>query len=293
MPIYNTTSSVFGASVIGLTPVTISNTPNINISSVGTLSGNLPIFGSVQGSFSVIGTVPVTQSGTQISSLVSTIPSSVIVGASIFGMLPAGSQVIGSVATLQGTNPWVVNFQNPSILSVPVGSIITVFGQSPSIVGTYAEDVAHTTADKGVFMLGVRNDAVSSITSAERDYSPIAVDETGRNIIVPFAGNYACIISYTGSVVSASVTLIKSSVIGSRSYVTDFWVTNTGSVAQLITFQGGDTSVLGYTIAPAGGGSNSPGIAIPLRTTLSQDLAFKTTGTSSVIYMTVKGYQAP
>ena len=211
MPIYNTTSSVFGASVIGLTPVTISNTPNINISSVGTLSGNLPIFGSVQGSFSVIGTVPVTQSGTQISSLVSTIPSSVIVGASIFGMLPAGSQVIGSVATLQGTNPWVVNFQNPSILSVPVGSIITVFGQSPSIVGTYAEDVAHTTADKGVFMLGVRNDAVSSITSAERDYSPIAVDETGRNIIVPFAGNYACIISYTGSVVSASVTLIKSS----------------------------------------------------------------------------------
>lgn len=223
---------------------------------------------------------------------------------------------VGSITALQGTNPWIVNMPSPSVLVIQPGgsvmnvnvsgsvaavinnsSVLALQGTLPwviqSIVGTYSEDAAHATTDKGIFTLMVRNDTLSSITSSDVDYSPHVVDAVGRTIIKPFAGENATIISYTGSVVSASVTLIQPSVIGSRSYITDFWVTNTGSVAQLVTFQGGDTSVVGYTIAPAGGGSNSPGIAIPLKTTLSQDLAFKTTGTSSVIYMTIKGYQAP
>lgn len=311
-------SLLVGASIIGVTPV----------------SGNIFIAGSVAtvGSITALqGTSPwlITGSvatlepgGIRITSLVSIIPSSVMVSASIFGTVPV----------TQVTSPWVINVPTPSYLSIQPGgsiinanlsgsvatavinftasvaaninvisaSIVTNQGTNPwvigSIVGTYAEDAPHTTADKGVFIMGVRNDATSSITSTERDYSPMAVDEIGRTIITPFAGNYACIISYTGSTVSGSVTLIQASVIGSRSYLTDFWVANTGSVANLITFQGGDTSVLAYTIAPGGGGSNAIGIAIPPRTTLSQDLAWKATvnGTiSSVIYMTVKGYQAP
>lgn len=90
------------------------------------------------------GSITALQGGTQITSLVSTVPSSVIVGASVFGTVPvtqvtspwvtvptsgsviatqAGTwstsvmtnvitsiatagQVMGSVATLQGTNPW-------------------------------------------------------------------------------------------------------------------------------------------------------------------------------------------
>ena len=110
---------------------------------------------------------------------------------------------------------------------------------------------------------------------------------------MPFAGQQACIISYNGSIVSGSVQLIKASVIGSRSYITDFWLTNTGSTATLVTLQGGDTSILGQFIVPAGGGSNSPGIALPLRTTLSQDLAFKVAPSQSILYAVVKGYQAP
>jgi len=311
--ISSTPSSLLsGASIFGQLPA-----GTAPIGSVATLQGTNPwiITGSVQGAFSpsgnqsVSGTVDSAQIGTRITSVVSSTPSSMLVGTSIFGQLPAGTAPLGSVATLQGTNPWITTFSNSSVLAVPVGSVIVLnqgssilavpvgstitIQQAPSIVGTYAEDAAHATADKGMFILGVRNDAVSSITSAERDYSPVAVDDVGRNIVVPFAGQQACIISYVGSVVSASVTLIKASVIGSRSYITDFLVANTGATDQLITFQGGDTSVIGYTIAPAGGGSNAPGIAIPLRTTLSQDLAFKATGTSSVVYMTVKGYQAP
>lgn len=210
-------------------------------------------------------------------------------------MLLNGANVIGSVTALQGTTPWLIS----SVYGNISGSVVSSQGTNPwvigSIVGTYAEDAGHTDADKGVFALGVRNDAVSSMTSAERDYGAHAIDAAGRTITVPFAGQQACIISYTGSVVSGSVTLIQASVIGSRNYITDYWVANTGSVANLITFQGGDTSVVGYTIAPATGGSNAVGIAVPLRTTLSQDLAFKASGTtiSSIIYLTVKGYQAP
>ena len=302
-------SNLGGSSIFGQLPA-----GTALLGSVATLQGTNPwiVTGSVQGfptTQNVSGSVVSYPLGTIVTSLVSIVPSSVIVGTSIFGQLPAGTAVLGSVATLQGTNPWIETFSNSSIIAIATGSVVTinqsssilavpvgstiVFWQAPSIVGTYAEDAAHITADKGVFVLGVRNDAVSSITSAERDYSPVAVDETGRNIIVPFAGNYACIISYTGSLVSGSVTLIRASVIGSRSYMTDFWVTNTGSVAQLVTFTGGDTSVVGYTTAPASGGSNSPGIAIPLRTTTSQDLRWQITGTSSVVYLAVKGYQAP
>lgn len=109
-------SVIVGASIFGLAPVNITN-------------ANVPIAGSVAAF----------QAGTQITSLVSTVPSSVIVGISVFGQLPAGTAPLGSVATLQGTNPWVVNFQNSSIitinasssiLAVPVGSTITVFQDS-------------------------------------------------------------------------------------------------------------------------------------------------------------------
>ena len=343
-------SVLVGASIIGLTPVAVTNTPSISgdvriIGSVVTTGGTagtqylegavqssvtgnaimfresestsvigtvspttpLPIVGSVSGSVGIVGnpsisgTVNTLPLGTIVTSLVSTIPSSVIVGTSIFGQLPAGTAPLGSVAVLQGTNPWIQTFSNSSILAVPIGSVITVLQsssiitlqQAQSIVGTYSEDTGHTTADKGIFILGVRNDAIASFVSANLEYTPKAVDSAGRTLIKPFSPEDGTIISYTGSVVSGSVTQIAASAIGMRNYITDFWVANTGSVSTLITFQDGSTSILGRTIAPAGGGSNSPGIAIPFKTAPSQDLAFLAGTSTSVLYMTVKGYQAP
>lgn len=99
---------------------------------------------------------------------------------------------------------------------------------------------------------------------------------------------------YTGSVVSTSVTLIAASVASKSGYITDFWIANTNtasSVATLITFQDGSTSIMGRTIAPAGGGSNAPGIVTPLKGAASQDLAFAVSPAASVIYVTINGYQ--
>ena len=165
--------------------------------------------------------------------------------------------------------------------------------QAPSIVGTYAEDAAHTTADRGLFTLGIRNDAVASFVSANLDYAPIGVDSAGRTIIKPFAADDTATFNYRGSVVSGSVTLIRASTIGSRTYMTDFWLVNSGSVSTLITWQDGSTSILGYAVAPAGTGANSPGINVPIKTNPSQDLAFSQSPSASILYVTVSGYQSP
>lgn len=325
-------SGTVGASIIGLTPVSISNV-NLNVG----------------------GSVVTFQAGTQITSLVSTIPSSVIVGASIFGALPpvtiaggiqsvalagantvsvvgqvgaslvgtapvtqAGTwstsvmtnvitsiatagQVMGSVATLQGTNPWIVNFQNSSIIAINAGSVITInpgsiitVFQAPSIVGTYAEDSAHTTADKGFFVMGVRNDTVASFAGSNGEYNPFAHDSAGRVLSKPFAPEQAMVEGYN-SVVSTSVTtLVAAAGAGLRNYITDIIVANTGATTTLLTFRsGGGASVLGYTIAPAGGGSNVIGMNFPLRTLANQTFDFQPTSASSIIYVTVKGFKAP
>lgn len=231
-------------------------------------------------------------------------------------MLLNGANVIGSVTALQGTNPWNIS----SIYGNISGSVVSTQGTSPwvisSIYGNISGSVVSTQGTTpwtissvygnisgsvvsfqgGAWVNSVlsevtRNDTLASTLGADLTPRPQMGDAIGRTVIKPFVSEDSTIISYTGSVVSASVTLIQASALGKKSYITDFWAANTGSVAQLLTFQDGSTSILGYTILPAGGGSNSQGINVPLKTANAQDLAYKVTGTSSVIYLTVKGWQ--
>lgn len=249
----------------------------------------------------------------------------------------------GSIATLQGTNPWLVSFGNSSIFTnqtgsiiaviqgssiiainagsvftTSLGSIITVFQnssliainagsvftvslgsiitiqQANSIVGTYAEDAAHTSADKGIFVFGVRNDAVASFTSANLEYTPLGVDSAGRNITKPFSAEESRVEGYH-SVVSTSVTtLVAAAGAGLRNYITDIILVNTGATTTLVTFKsGGGSSILGYGIAPSGGGSNMIGLATPMRTEANTTFDFQPATATSVLYATVKGYKAP
>lgn len=254
--------------------------------------GNFPTNQNVSGSVVAFqgagwsGSVATFQTGTWRTSVISSTPTSMLVGASIFGQLPGGTAVLGSVATLQGTNPWTVTTNGTSVM--------TVWGKSPSIVGTYAEDAAHTTADKGLFVLGVRNDTVASFTSANGEYNPFAHDSAGRVLNKPFAAEEARIEGYH-SVVSGSVTtLVAAAGAGLRNYITDVWLANTGAATTLVTFRsGGGTSILGYTVVPAGGGSNLPGLQTPIRTLANETFDFQASTSTSVLYATVKGYKAP
>lgn len=65
------------------------------------------------------------------------------------------------------------------------GLWVNVKASASSIPGTgatnlgKAEDAAHTTADTGLFMLGVRKDSATQLTDAAGDYSPISTDAYG------------------------------------------------------------------------------------------------------------------
>jgi hypothetical protein len=64
------------------------------------------------------------------------------------------------------------------VLAIEADGSINV---NATIGGTHAEDAAHVSGDIGMFALAIRNDgAATSLTSADGDYSGIAVDEFGR-----------------------------------------------------------------------------------------------------------------
>lgn len=76
-----------------------------------------------------------------------------------------------NVAISDGTDTLAINAD---------GSINTTINNVDDF-GIYAEDSAHASGDVGQFVLAVRNDAAAtSLTSADGDYSPVAVDEFGR-----------------------------------------------------------------------------------------------------------------
>lgn len=190
----------------------------------------------IQGSIAVAiisGSIAVTSSGTANQSVSGT------VGASIIGLTP-------------------VVFTNSSVLSIPQGSLITVW-QTPSIAGTYQEDTAHTTGDRGLLNLGVRNDTLTSVTSTDNDYSLHAVGSAGEMVVAnaPFTKWVQGTADLRGNI-GGSVTVIGAQGASIFTYVTGVQVANMGSASVLVTFSGATSSIIGYTIAPAGGGSNIP-----------------------------------
>lgn len=197
----------------------------------------LPVSGSqsIQGTVSVLGTVPITQSGSWFSS------------------------VSGSVTALQGTNPWIQTFSNSSILAVPVGSVITVF-QAPSIVGTYAEDAPSASGDKGFLVMGARNDTLSSVTSNDGDYSSHVVGPAGELIAENAPLNKW--ISGTASALGGTpatgslIPIIAAQGASVFTYITGLQVANPSGTNVWVTLLGATNSVIGFTVAPANGGSN-------------------------------------
>jgi hypothetical protein len=98
--------------------------------------------------------------------------------------------ITGTVAVTQSTSPWVVSATDLDIrdLSSASDSVLAVTQTQ------FAEDSAHTSGALGQFMLGVRNDAGTSLVSADGDYAPLQVDATGALRIsgsLSISGQYA------------------------------------------------------------------------------------------------------
>ncbi len=192
----------------------------------------------------------------------------------------------GSVLTAASSVIGGVNY--PIVFSA--GTSTTNIG---SILGTYAEDSGHTDGNAGLFTLGVRNDAVSSFTSANTDYSPIATDSAGRVLFKPFAGNEALIQGVASTVNTSPSSLIAAAGAGLRNYITDILVSNTGSVATSVSFRDGDASIIGRTIAPATSGSNIH-LSFPMRTGgFNSQIEYTAATAVSVLSVSAYGYKAP
>lgn len=250
---------------------------------MATLQGTNPwrTLGSISGTID-IGTIPGSvitfQGGTRISSVINSNPSSLLTGASIFGQLPAGTATLGSVVAYQGVPSWNVG---GSVLAQQMGTRTTsVVGSIPSslLTGTY----------------GHRNDAVASFLGADLTWRPIATDSAGRTLMRPFAPEESRIEGYVSTTNTSITTLVAAAGAGLRNYITDIWIANTGAAATLVTFSsGGGASILGYTIAPAGSGSNLPGLITPIRTLANETFGIQATTATSTLYATVKGFKAP
>lgn len=261
---WRTVTSVSGSVDIGVTPgsvVAFQGTDPWRISSV---------YGNISGS------VLSQQLGTRISSVISSAPSSMLTGASIFGQLPAGTAMLGSVAALQGNAVWNIA---GSVASQQLGTrISSVVNSLPSslLAGTYAH----------------RNDNVASFLGGNLTWNPIATDSAGR-VLTMIAPEEARVEGYTSTVNTSQTQLIAAAGAGLRNYITDIWFASTGSVATLITLRDSANSVLGYTIAPSNSGSNLPGLKMPIRTGANAAFDFQATTGVSVLYATAKGYKAP
>lgn len=169
------------------------------------------------------------------------------------------------------------------------GSVVAFQGgtQITSVVGSIPSSLL-----TGIH--GHRNDAISSYLGGDLSWRPIATDSAGRVLARPFAAEESRIEGYASTVNLNSTSIIAAAGTGLRNYITDVWVANTGAAATLVTFlSGGGASVVGYTIAPAGSGSNLPGLTTPIRTDANATFDFRAATGTSVLYVTAKGFKAP
>lgn len=254
------------------------------------INGNSSISGTIGSS--IVGQLP---SGTavlgSIAALQGTNPWNVIgsvsgtVGTSIIGQLPAGTAVLGSVVTLQGTNPWNIS----SIYGNVSGSVLSQqLGTSiSSVIGSVPSSLLTGT-------YGQRNDNVASFLGGNLTWNPIATDSAGRTLTRPFAAEESRIEGYISLTSTSVTTLVAAAGAGLRNYITDLWFANSdGTNGTVVTFKDGLGSVLGFTYAPSKSGSNLPGLVTPIRTGANTTFDIQATTNVSILYGTVKGFKGP
>jgi hypothetical protein len=108
---------------------------------------------------------------------------------------------------------------------------------------TFVEDTAHASGNTGAFVLGVRNDSNTAMTSANGDYSPIAVNSAGA-IAIQDGGNSITVDGGTG--VSRTPTILRTS--ASSSIAAGAYSMSFASVGTVNATVGGATLKPGETI---------------------------------------------
>ncbi len=236
-----------GVSVIGVVPVTFAASSNQSVS--GTVGA------------SVIGTVPIIIVGGSVAT--ATTNSSV--------MLLNGANVIGSVTTLQGTNPWIIT-----------GSVQGAFSPSgnQSVSGTVGASIIGQLPAGNAIIGGV----AASISGT------VAVTQSGAwttsvvgGPITPYAPSASLVSGVTSIITTTSQTSVLATAPGAqRNYITNILVTNAGLVGTQVNIIDG-TNVIYAGYAAASGGGFAATFPAPLKqATLAQSVDVKAVTTTSI-----------
>lgn len=254
-PANQSVSGTAGASIIGLPPFVLGGSTNASVITVG---------GSAPGNQSVSGAV------------------------NISGSVLLGSSNASVIAYLQSSS--IIAINAGSVIAIPSGSVITVL-QAASIVGTYAEDAPAASGDKGFLVMGARNDTLASVTSNDGDYSSHVVGPAGELIAenAPLTKWVSGTASMLGGVpLTSSVIVIAAQGASVFTYITGIQVANLGSASVLVGFYGATSSLIAYTMAPAGGGSNI-NIVNGIKTNANGAFSASVSGTAS-IFVSAQGF---
>lgn len=254
------TPSISGTVNIGTTPGSVvSFQGGTQISSI---SGQVTVVSSLAGGiFPISGSVAATITNTTvpISGSVATFQAGTV-RSSISGNITVVSSIAGGIFPVSGSVAAVITNTNLNVSGSVAGwlqstnaSVITIL-QASSIAGTYAEDTAHANDSRGLFVLGVRNDTLASVTSANGDLSPFITGPTGEMIVAN--APITRWVQGTNSVMyGASVAVLAAQGSSIFTYVTGVQITNDSANYSRVTFQGASSSVIGYVPAPANSGA--------------------------------------
>ncbi len=149
-----------------------------------------------------------------------------------------------------------------------------------------AEDAGHTSADVGVFALGVRNDTLADVTNATADYSQLSTDLKGRVVTTstPRALKTQQITTITAS---TSETTVLTAVASTFLDVYGVIVVNSSATASNISFKDSTAGTTRFNIyVPAGetrGFMLSPDAAVTQAAVNSNWTATSSASVSSII----------
>jgi len=209
--------------------------------------------------------------------------------------LQAGVNAIGSVATLQGTSPWLITGSVMNTMTRGVASVELMSTSASIMVNTPATFAANSawSQNKSVMATGgLRNDTLASITAADNTYSPFAVGPSGETIVAN--SPITKWLNVTTSVMTGpSIAGFVAPGASIFNYVSGVQVTNPGTVAAHVAFYEGlggvPASILFYAMAPAGGGSNMV-FPNPIKTALANKAINASVSAHASVYVMMEGF---
>jgi hypothetical protein len=102
-----------------------------------------------------------------------------------------------NINTNGSINTVIQNAAGTSVTTTTVGADVGLDVVVLTMPATFVEDTAHASGNTGAFVLGVRNDSNTAMTSANGDYSPIAVNSAGA-VAINDGGNSITVDGGTG-----------------------------------------------------------------------------------------------